>query len=428
MSLRRLAILVLAGVLSGCSFAKVGPPGNTNAGPSNMLPQVVQRGKGAQWVRFTLNPSGGSYTAIVPGPDKNVWFIDELAGRLVRVEESGKIKAFSLTDVLKGNAVSMAVGADHKFYILDESSNVVRVTSKGHAQSFPIPSGDSTSIDGLALGPDGNIWFTEFNHIGKITPAGKITEFSYPSGSQPNQYGGVSAGSDGNVWFAQSSGNAIGRIIPSTGKIKMFPIPVSCTPAPLVLAEDKNVWFVCLTTSPTLGSITPKGKIATFGIGGTFNSNETEQFCSLGPDGQPWCASGNDGNIFRVNIKSNTVTAFTPPLGSEVRPDALAAGADGNVWVDTVGGELDVLVIDPLTVKPNKLTFSKLGQAQNISVSEKGTKSWSATSSNAAVAKVAQGSSASSFKVTSVGAGKCEITISDGVGNSAAVKVTVSEP
>ena len=63
--------------------------------------------------------------------------------------------------------------------------------------------------------------------------------------------------------------------------------------------------------------------------------------------------------VFRVNIKSNTVTAFTPPLGSEVRPDALAAGADGNVWVDTVGGELDVLVIDPLTVKPNKMTFSK---------------------------------------------------------------------
>ena len=134
----------------------------------------------------------------------------------------------------------------------------------------------------------------------------------------------------------------------------MFPIPVSCTPAPLVLAQDKNIWFVCLTTSPTLGSITPKGKIATFGIGGTFNSNETEQFCSLGPDGQPWCASGNDGNIFRVNIKSNTVTAFTPPLGSEVRPDALAAGADGNVWVDTVGGEIDVLVIDPITLNQIK--------------------------------------------------------------------------
>ncbi len=428
MSSRPLAIVVLAGVLTGCSFAKVGPPGNAYAGPSNILPQVAQRGKGAQWVRFTLNPSGGSYTAIVLGPDKNVWFIDELAGSLVRLQESGSTKVFSLSSVLRGNAVSMAVGADHKFYILDESSNVVRVTTKGHAQSFAIPSGDSTSIDGLALGPDGNIWFAEFNHIGKITPAGKITEFPYPAGYSTNQYGGVSAGSDGNVWFAESTGNAIGRIIPSTGKIKMFPIPVSCTPAPLVLAQDENVWFVCLTTSPTLGSITPKGKIATFGIGGTFSFNETEQFCSIGPDGQPWCASGNDGNIFRVNTKSNTATTFTPPLGSGVRPDALAAGADGNVWVDTVGGEIDVLVIDPITLKPDKLTFSKPGQVQNISVSEKGTKSWSARSSKSAVAKVVQGGSASSFKITSVGVGKCQITISDGAGNSAAVKVTVSEP
>lgn len=426
MSSRPLLTVVLAAVLTSCSVANGGPPGSVYGRPSNMLPQVVQRGKGAQWVRFTLNPSGGSYTAIVLGPDKDLWFIDELAGSLVRLNESGSTKEFSLLSVLKGNAVSMALGADHKFYILDESSNVVRVTTKGHAQSFAIPSGDSTSIDGLALGPDGNVWFAEFNHIGKITPAGHITEFSYPAGYGTNQYGGVSAGSDGNVWFAESTGNAIGRIVPSTGKIKMFPIPVSCTPAPLVLAADKNIWFVCLTTSPTLGSITPSGKIAMFSIGGTFNSNETEQFCSLGPDGEPWCASGNQGNIFRVNIKSDTVTSFTPPVGSGVRPDALAAGADGNVWVDTVGGEIDVLVTDPMKIKPNKLTFSGLGQTQNVSVSERGTKHWSATSSNTAIATVVQGASASSFKVTSAGVGKCRITISDGVGNSTVVKVTVS--
>ncbi len=411
-------------IVAGCSFAGNAQPNNAFAG-AGMLPQVNQRGKGAQWVSFTPHTLGALYSAIVLGPDNNLWFIDENAASLVRITESGSSQEFSIESAVSGNAVSMTVGADKKFYILDESSNVVRVTDKGVAQSFPIPSGDATSIDGLGLGPDGNVWFAEFNHIGKITPAGRITEFAYPSGYSTNQYGGVTTGSDGNVWFAESSNNAIGRINPSTDKITMFPISVTCIPAPVILANDGNVWFACLTSSPMMGRITPSGKIATFAIGGTFSSNETEQFCARGPDGDPWCASGNDGNIFRVNSKTHKVTTFTPPLGSGVRPDALATGADGNVWVDTVGGEIDVLVTNPITLSPRKLTFSAPGQHQNLSVSESGHSSWSAKSSNTAVATVAQGGSASSFKVTSVGAGTCRITISDGTGNSASAKVTV---
>jgi virginiamycin B lyase len=421
---RPFATIVLAVVLTGCSFTQGGPTTDLYAGSSHMLPQVLQGGTGASWVQFTPHTSGTVYSAIALGPDKNVWFLDEFAG-LVRMDENGSIKEFPLTSILEGrNAVSMAVGADGKFYILDESSNVIRVTTTGKAQSFPIPSGDTTSIDSLALGPDGNIWFGEFNHIGTITPAGKITEFAYPSGYGSNSDGGVSAGSDGNVWFGASSGNAIGRIVPSTGKITMFPIPVSCTPAPLVLAQDKNVWFICLSVN-TLGSITTSGKIKTYSIGGAFSDNETEQFCALGPDGNPWCASRNDGNIFRVNTKSDTVTTFTPPLGSSASPDALTAGADGNVWVDTVGGQIAVLVTHPISVTPNSLTFSALGQTQNLSVSEKGTSKWSAASSNTKVATVVQGGSASIFTVKSVGAGSCKITISDSIGNSVAVKVTV---
>jgi virginiamycin B lyase len=386
---------------------------------------VVQQGKGAQWVRFIPHTLGALYSAIVLGPDNNLWFIDENAAGLVRIAASGASKEFSLSGVVIGNAVSMAVGADKKFYILDESANVIRVTDKGVAQSIPIPSGDNTSIDGIAPGPDGNVWFAEFNHIGKITPAGKITEFPYPSGFSNNQFGGVTTGADGNVWFAHSTGNAIGRIDPSTGKITMFPIPVSCTPAPVVLANDKNVWFVCLTTSPTLGLVTSMGMVTTFGIGGTFNSNETEQFCARGPDGEPWCASGNDGNVFRVNSKMHTVTTFTPPLGSAVRPDALAAGHDGNVWVDTVGGAIDVLVSHPMTVTPNKLDFSGPGKTQTLTVSEKGSSKWTAKSSKTSVATVSPGKSASIFKVTSVAAGSCTITVADSIGNSVPVKVTV---
>src|SRR6266851_3559054 len=52
----------------------------------------------------------------------------------------------------------------------------------GKIQEFPIPTTDSESFD-ITAGPDGNLWFTEFNgnKIGRINTAGTtITEFSVP--------------------------------------------------------------------------------------------------------------------------------------------------------------------------------------------------------------------------------------------------------
>lgn len=423
---RWFAGIALAAALFGCAGGGGIP--QSGAAPANqrhLLPQVVQKGKGAQWVEFTPHTLAALYSAIVLGADEEIWFIDEDAASLVRMSESGAIKEFRLSGPLNAGASSMAVGADKNFYVLDGTSNIVRVTPTGKTKVFTIPSGDITELSGLALGPDGNVWIAEFNHVGKITPSGKITEYSYPSGYSTNQYGGMTAGSDGNMWFAESSGNAIGKIVPKTGKITMFPISVACTPAAVVLAKDDNVWFFCLTSTPELGSITPKGKIATYSIGGVFGSNETEQFCARGPDGEPWCANGAGGDVFRVNTSKHTVTTFTPPLGPGDRPDAVAAGADGNVWVDSVGGIIDVLVFNPITITPNKLVFSAPGQVKTLTVSEHGTSSWSAKSSAPKVATVAAGGSAASFNVTSVGPGHCKITISDSTGNSVAVAVTV---
>ena len=419
---RRLAFLVASAFLALAGCSEHGQPA-TPAFIGPVIPGVVQKGGGGQFVQFTPNTLGALYSAIVQGPDGNMWFLDENAAQIVRMSMSGSIREFNIGAELSGNAVSMAAGADGKLYISDESTSITRVSTNGTAVQIPIPSGDNTSIDGIAAGPDGNVWFGEFTHIAKVTPAGVVTEFPYPSGI--NQYGGVTTGSDGNVWFAQSAQNAIGRINPTTGAIKMFDIAVSCTPAAVVLAKDNNVWFFCLTSSPTLGKITPSGHITTFNIGGTFGANETEQFCARGPDGEPWCASGNDGTLFRVNTSTHTVKSFTPPLSPGARPDAVAAGPDGNIWMDSVGGDIDVLVLNPLKVMPTKLSFSGTGQTMPVTVSEKGVSAWTASSSDTSVATVAPGGSASIFNVTSVGAGTCKVKISDSAGNSVSAKVTV---
>ncbi len=422
----RLASLALLACICAACGAHTSGTASSLPSLSSLRPDVAQKGKGAQYVRFALKGAGGQGAAIVAGPDGNMWFLDEGAGALARVSMAGIVKEFSLSGSLGGSPVSLALGADKKFYISDETTSIAVATTAGKSKSIAIPSGDNTSLDGIGAGPDGNVWFAEVNHIGKVTPAGVITEYAYPTQPGTNQYGGVTAGSDGNVWFAESSQNAIGRIVPSTGTISMFQIPVSCTPAAVVLAKDNNVWFACLASAPQMGRITPAGVISVYPIGGSFEGNETEQFCARGPDGEPWCASRTDDNIFRVNTASQTVTIFTPPLPELVNVDALSAGPDGNVWIDTLGGNaLDVLVTNPMTVSPLKLSFTAAGQTGTLTVSESTVSAWTAKSSNTAVATVAQGGSASTFTVTATGSGNCTIKISDNVSNSVSIKVSV---
>ena len=58
---------------------------------------------------------------------------------------------------------------------------------------------------GIVAGPEGDLWFTENNefestNIGRITPAGEVTQFPILDFSEPR---GIVAGPDGNLWFTQ---------------------------------------------------------------------------------------------------------------------------------------------------------------------------------------------------------------------------------
>src|SRR5262249_37160994 len=85
---------------------------------------------------------------------------------------------------------------------------------------FPIPTPDSEP-EGIALGPDGNIWFVETGaqKIGRITPQGQLTEFSAGITQIPLE---IVAGPDGNLWFTEQL-NSIGRITPA-GVVTEFPV------------------------------------------------------------------------------------------------------------------------------------------------------------------------------------------------------------
>jgi hypothetical protein len=79
---------------------------------------------------------------------------------------------------------------------------------------FPIPIERARPL-GIALGPDGDLWFTEYaeglgQSIGRVTPSGEISEFQTPE-AEAGPYG-IAAGPDGNMWLTESTKGRIGRI------------------------------------------------------------------------------------------------------------------------------------------------------------------------------------------------------------------------
>ena len=207
----------------------------------------------------------------------------------------------------------------------------------GTINEFNIPTAGSMP-NGIATGPDGNLWFTEIvvNKIGRITPAGVITEFNIPTAG--SEIYSIAAGPDGNLWFAENGGNKIGRITPA-GVITEFNIPTAGSrPFGITTGSDGNLWFTEHAANK-IGRITPAGVITEFPIP-TASSLPCD--ITAGPDGDLWFTERNASKIGRFQLLDPVVlnhtlqaayaglgpSSFTVTFNKDVSVAGGATGAD----------------------------------------------------------------------------------------------------
>jgi virginiamycin B lyase len=154
---------------------------------------------------------------------------------------------------------------------------------------FPIPTPGAEPI-GITRGPDGNLWFAELHAIGRITPAGVVTEYSQglSSDSEPVE---IAAGPDGNLWFTEGSSDRIGRITPA-GVITEFTIPNTGGRQVFVdgitAGPDGNMWFT--EQAGAIGRITPAGIVTVFPTNVAGSSFSEPSLITAGRDGNLWWA------------------------------------------------------------------------------------------------------------------------------------------
>src|SRR5262249_11556373 len=141
-----------------------------------------------------------------------------------------------------------------------------RITPAGVITEFSVGSNSQPNL--ITAGPDGNLWFGEFGNgqfpgkIGRITPAGAVTEF----GGLSDEVYGVTAGRDGNIWFTESSHFRIGRITPAGVITEVALTSAGAVPSEITTGPDGNLWFTEAGRN-RIGRITPAGALTEFSAG-----------------------------------------------------------------------------------------------------------------------------------------------------------------
>lgn len=421
---RRGVVLLL--LLTGCSTQPFAAhPALKSRGAEEIRPLVVQTQRHGDWTTAgTGSICPDICSAVVSGPNATVWALDTKANSAYRATMSGQTTAFPMPPGFHPS--HLAAGADKNIYISGYSATyLVRMTNFGTIHEIPIPDKDETYSDGI-LATATAVWFLEGGHVGELSPNGTIKQFTLPSGSTSNFNAGITIGPNGDVWFVDTQAQTLGYVDPTSGAISEFGSGSFSQCAPYDIAFDAYyLWVGCGSALPELAKVSANGKATYLSLVDRVGQNPGSM--AVGPDGGLWMVDTYDESISDLDPATNTLTTYIAPSLRRryLEPSfAIAVGPDGNLWTGDYT-QLDVFILKPLSVKPASVVLGSVGATQDLSVVEKGERSWTSASSDPAIASVAQGRHANEFIVTAVATGSCDVTISDGIGNSFTVKVEV---
>jgi streptogramin lyase len=253
-------------------------------------------------------------------------------------------------------------------------ASIAQAAPIGTLKQFRIPTANGNP-KGITQGSDGNLWFTESHvnppqtdnhHVGRITPAGTITEFLVcqfcfpndivqgpndvlyftksdpglgrittsgtvlpdvvPQNTSANGNGVAASGS--SVYFAAFNTNSIWRYDAANDSFTEFPIPTpGSIPFDVAAAADGTVWFTEFGADQ-IGRLNPAtGVITETSVGGGPNGPRE---IAIATDGKVWFTKRFDNSVGFLDPATNAVTEFALAPGGG--PEGIAAAPDGSVW------------------------------------------------------------------------------------------------
>ena len=238
----------------------------------------------------------------------------------------------------------IAVGPDGNLWFTEPGADRIgKITTGGVVSEFRAGITPGSQPEEIVAGPDGNLWFTEpgADRIGKITTAGVVTEYRVGTpGSSPSNPDGpnwIAAGPDGKLWFTER--RPAGRIwkITTGGVVTEYSAGITpgSYPEGIAAGPDGKLWFV-EDGADRIGKITTAGVVTEYRAGITRNSGPSG--ITAGPDGNLWFTEPGADRIGKITT-AGVVTEYSAGHTPDYSPGGIAAGPDGNLWFTKPGAD-----------------------------------------------------------------------------------------
>ncbi len=218
----------------------------------------------------------------------------------------------------------------------------------GAMKEYPLPKARS-GPHGLVEDKTGNIWFTanQNTYVGKLDPkTGQVVEYPLPEGVRGPHT--PIFDQKGTLFFTTQSGH-VGRIIPSTGEMKVSATPSSGTYPYGIQVNSKGIpWFVDFRGN-RVDSIDPVTmQITEYTLP---SADARPRRIALTPDDVVWYTDFARGYLGRFDPVTKTTREFPSPGGRESEPYGIAYSR-GAIWYSESSVRPNTLVrFDPKTEK-----------------------------------------------------------------------------
>lgn len=240
--------------------------------------------------------------------------------------DAASVREFPAPATPKG----IAVGPDGNLWFTEPGAGRIgRMTPAGTATDFPASSPQNvapapTQPSRITAAPDGNLWFSDaLGGIGRIRTDGSVVRPALPS---PGGTDGIAVGSDGAIWYTKPASNVIGRIDSTFEGNAEYQLDGNRQPGDMVSGPDGALWFV-EPASNSIGRITTAGQVSHFPIP---TANADPRAIAIGPDGQLWFTERAGRRISQITT-AGAITELPLP-GTSTQPGELVAGPDGALW------------------------------------------------------------------------------------------------
>lgn len=185
-------------------------------------------------------PAGPVPQELSVGADGTVWVSRSnyrRPGEIDRVGSGGAVKRYSV------GVEAGAILADPRggAWFAEAGPRIGHIAPDGGIRTFAVPLGGF--VQGLTLGPGGDVWFTHGprrnrpSAIGRITQSGRITEYTV----RGNFFGSIVTGPEGDLWYTTEFPRRIGRMTPR-GKVKTWRRGAAAAGS-IAVGLEGNLWF-----------------------------------------------------------------------------------------------------------------------------------------------------------------------------------------